>query len=131
MSKTTPTPKEFQIAGTEDLGCEIVMTRNVPATLSHVTHTVRALTGRDQVSLRDKGYQFSQTLPIASKVYQITSPLGIAVIKADCQAREIVIPCPHGLTVECTPCIAETEEPEEDQATRDDRFLCEMRDGDR
>jgi hypothetical protein len=110
MSKTTPTPKEFQIAGTEDLGCEIVMTRNVPATLSHVTHTVRALSGRDQVSLRDKGYQFSQTLPVASKVYQITSPLGIAVIKADSDAREIIVPCHHGLMTECAACIAETAE---------------------
>lgn len=80
MSKTTPTPKEFQIAGTEDLGCEIVMTRNVPATLSHVEHTVRALSGRDEMALKQMGYQFHHSFGIASKVFKAGSSLFAAAL---------------------------------------------------
>jgi hypothetical protein len=91
MSKTTPTPKEFQIAGTEDLGCEIFMTRNVPATLSHVEHTVCALSGRDEMALKQMGYQFHHSFGIASKIFRATSPLALALLApsiADLAAAE-------------------------------------------
>jgi hypothetical protein len=117
MNKPYATPAEFQIAGTRDLGLTIGHDFYTGKPM-HVVHEVSVARGTDSVreSLQRAGYNMQRGYMqdgaqyfVWSKVYGTVTPVGIAAIKADCQEREIIIPCRHGLMVECAACIAETE----------------------
>jgi hypothetical protein len=116
-NKPYTTPSEFQIAGTCDLGLTIAHDFYTGKPMQ-VVHEVSVARGTDSVrlALQRAGYNMQRGYMqdgaqyfVWSKVYGIVTPIGIAAIKADSQAREIIIPCHHNLTVECAACIAETE----------------------